>query len=182
MYNDGTLDGISRRRDPHSGWINLVNSSEHRLLRQLVVFSDLLFGRHFDFESEMYNVHTVDSWSEYLDCVSLDSYLEDHVHDDGPALITLEDEPGFKRFICPMLDYCSQGMKLQLEALSSCQPAGDSEVNSFATYVEYHMRLWIFQQESTEYNWFPSHTRSCNVRLNASLNSNLTSDDMLEIR
>lgn len=34
------------------------------------------------------------------------------------------------------------------------------------------MRQWRFQQESTRYNWFLSHTRSCNARLNAFLEDN----------
>ncbi|CAH1438200.1 unnamed protein product [Lactuca virosa] len=65
---------------------------------------------YFDFESEMYNVHQVLS-DEYSHCESTLSPV--NAYEEGPALVTLP-ETGEYMFLCPMLNYCSQGMKMMI--------------------------------------------------------------------
>ncbi|CAI9273209.1 unnamed protein product [Lactuca saligna] len=74
---------------------------------QTFVPGDVLY---FDFESEMYNVHQVLS-DEYNHCESTLSPV--NAYEEGPALVTLP-YTGEYMFLCSMLNYCSQGMKIMI--------------------------------------------------------------------
>ncbi|KAL7612490.1 hypothetical protein Lser_V15G08302 [Lactuca serriola] len=81
-------------------------------LQKLLHFRYFELKKHadFDFESEMYNVHQVLS-DDYSHCESTLSPV--NAYEEGPALVTLP-YTGEYMFLCPMLNYCSQGMKMMI--------------------------------------------------------------------